>query len=98
MRHRTHSYTIWAFAKGSDQTPVTGGIELRGLAEALILKTDDAVHTYEYTVLGAGRQGTAAAYDMAKFGDASRGVLADIDQKLAEKAAERVNNLALIHS
>lgn len=59
----------------------------------MILKTDDAVHTYEYAVLGAGRQGTAAAYDMAKFGNASRVVLADIDQKLAEKAAERVNNL-----
>jgi lysine 6-dehydrogenase len=30
-----------------------------------------------YLVLGAGRQGIAAAYDLAKFGDAARVTLAD---------------------
>ena len=27
---------------------------------------------YIYAVIGAGRQGTAAAYDMVKFGDAEK--------------------------
>jgi lysine 6-dehydrogenase len=48
---------------------------------------------YNYLVLGAGRQGTAAAYDMALWGDASRVVLADIDAETARKAAARVNAL-----
>ncbi len=44
---------------------------------------------YVYGVVGAGRQGTAAAYDMARFGDASEVRLADADHA----AAERVNGL-----
>ena len=48
---------------------------------------------YVYGVLGAGRQGTAAAYDMAKFGDASKVRLGDLDLKIAVAAAERVNRL-----
>lgn len=46
-----------------------------------------------YGVLGAGRQGTAAAYDMAKFGNARKVVLGDIDLKQAKRAANRVNRL-----
>ena len=48
---------------------------------------------HKYAVLGAGMQGTACAYDMAKFGDASEVILADIDIEKAEKGAQRVNNL-----
>ena len=48
---------------------------------------------YNYIVLGAGRQGTAAAYDMALWGDASRVVLADINWEAARKATDRVNAL-----
>lgn len=48
---------------------------------------------YVYAVLGAGRQGTAAAYDMARWGDARRVVLADYDLDIARQAAERVNRL-----
>jgi len=48
---------------------------------------------YSYIILGAGRQGIAAAYDLALFGEASRVTLADRDSKLAEAAAERVNEL-----
>lgn len=47
-----------------------------------------------YIVLGAGRQGTAAAYDLARFGDAARITLADADPAVAATAAERVNRLA----
>ena len=47
-----------------------------------------------YAVLGAGRQGTAAAYDMARFGDAAQVLLADFDQERAAEAARRVNELA----
>jgi lysine 6-dehydrogenase len=48
---------------------------------------------YNYLILGAGRQGTAAAYDLAKFGDAASITLADIDAETAHKSAERVNQL-----
>jgi lysine 6-dehydrogenase len=49
--------------------------------------------SYVYAVLGSGRQGTAAAYDMARFGDAKRVLLADLDPGAAEKSAARVNRL-----
>jgi lysine 6-dehydrogenase len=48
---------------------------------------------YKYAVLGAGRQGTAAAYDMSRWGDAERIILADYDLEVARHAAERVNQL-----
>lgn len=48
----------------------------------------------KYVVLGAGRQGTAAAYDMAKWGDAREIVLADANRASADRAAQRVNELA----
>lgn len=48
---------------------------------------------HNYAVLGAGRQGTAAAYDLAKHGDAARVVLADVDGERAQAAAQRVNAL-----
>ena len=48
---------------------------------------------YTYAVLGAGRQGIAAAYDMARWGDARRVILADRDLEVARRAAERVNTL-----
>jgi len=48
---------------------------------------------YSYVVLGAGRQGTAAAYDMARWGDARRVILADRDMESARQASERVNGL-----
>jgi lysine 6-dehydrogenase len=48
---------------------------------------------YNYVVLGSGRQGAAAAYDMAKWGEAKKIILADLDVDTAKKAAERVNKL-----
>jgi lysine 6-dehydrogenase len=48
---------------------------------------------YQYVILGAGRQGTAAAYDMARWGEANQVVLADQDLGVARLAAERVNSL-----
>ena len=46
-----------------------------------------------YAVLGGGRQGTAAAYDMARFGDAKEVLIADINLEAAQKSAVRVNEL-----
>ena len=40
--------------------------------------------SYTYAVLGAGRQGAAAAYDMARWGAAKRVILADLDLSAAE--------------
>jgi lysine 6-dehydrogenase len=49
--------------------------------------------SFTYAVLGAGRQGTAAAYDMARFGDAARVKVGDADEAAARRAAGRVNDL-----
>lgn len=49
--------------------------------------------TYRYVILGSGRQGTAAAYDLARFGQAGRVVLADARVEAARGAAARVNEL-----
>ena len=49
--------------------------------------------SFNYAVLGAGRQGAAAAYDMARWGDAARVVLADYDLAVARRASEQVNDL-----
>jgi len=48
---------------------------------------------YSYLLLGAGRQGIAAAYDLARFGEASRLTLADLNQDRAQSAADKVNHL-----
>jgi len=49
--------------------------------------------TFSYVVLGSGRQGTAAGYDLALRGDARRVVMADLDFETAQKAAARINRL-----
>jgi lysine 6-dehydrogenase len=48
----------------------------------------------DYIILGAGRQGTAAAYDLVKWGGADRVTLADVNLSIAQAAADRVNQLA----
>jgi lysine 6-dehydrogenase len=48
---------------------------------------------FTYLILGAGRQGTAAAYDLAIFGEADNIIFADIIPEVAQKAADRVNRL-----
>lgn len=46
-----------------------------------------------FAVLGSGRQGTAAAYDLVKFGNANYVIIGDINVELAQNAAARVNHL-----
>lgn len=48
---------------------------------------------YRYAIIGSGRQGTAAAYDLGKIGEAEFLLMADQDVGQARKAAERVNDL-----
>jgi lysine 6-dehydrogenase len=48
---------------------------------------------YQYAIIGAGRQGTASAYDLARFGEAERIIMADIDMDQATQAADRINQL-----
>ena len=50
--------------------------------------------SFTYAVVGAGRQGVAAAYDLAVRGDASRILFLDLSDAAASAAAERVNTLA----
>ncbi|MGE5358055.1 MAG: saccharopine dehydrogenase family protein, partial [Bacteroidales bacterium] len=47
----------------------------------------------KYVVLGAGRQGVAAAYDLGRFGDAGDILLCDIDSEIAKAGADRLNAL-----
>lgn len=49
--------------------------------------------SYRYAVLGSGRQGIAAAYDLARFGDAESVTLCDADPESARRGAQRVNTL-----
>lgn len=46
-----------------------------------------------FAVLGAGKQGTAAAYDFLKFGDAEEVIMADASLDVAEHAAARLRKL-----
>jgi lysine 6-dehydrogenase len=48
---------------------------------------------HKYVVLGAGRQGVAAAYDLAVFGQAESLVLLDIDVAVAQAGAAKLNGL-----
>jgi lysine 6-dehydrogenase len=48
---------------------------------------------YNYVVLGAGRQGTAAAYDLLRYGETQTLIVADQEAKLAQEVATRVNGL-----
>jgi len=49
--------------------------------------------SYSYIVLGSGRQTTASAYDLGKFGEASKITLADADMARAQASADCVNKL-----
>ena len=46
-----------------------------------------------FAILGAGMQGTAAAYDLARFADSTEVLLADANLDQARKSADRVNRL-----
>jgi lysine 6-dehydrogenase len=48
---------------------------------------------FRYGVLGAGRQGTACAYDMIRLGEAKSVLMADQSLDVAREAAARVNHL-----
>ena len=50
--------------------------------------------SFTYAVVGAGRQGVAAAFDLAVRGDASRILFLDLSGAAAQAAAARVNTLA----
>jgi len=50
--------------------------------------------TGTFGVIGSGRQGTAAAYDLATIQDADLVVLFDADPEVARIASERINRLA----
>ena len=46
-----------------------------------------------YLLLGAGRQGIAAAYDLARFGDAEHITVSDVDGRTAALGAARLNEV-----
>jgi lysine 6-dehydrogenase len=48
---------------------------------------------YRYAIIGSGRQGTASAYDLARFGEADLVLMADVDGTAADAASQRINTL-----
>lgn len=48
---------------------------------------------YRYVVIGAGRQGVAAAYDLVRHGEAEQITLLDRNAAIARAGAERLNGL-----
>lgn len=48
---------------------------------------------FRYLLLGAGRQGIAAAYDLGRFGQADRIVVGDVNGEVASLGATRLNRL-----
>lgn len=50
--------------------------------------------SYRYAVLGSGMQGTAAAYDLAKFAQPARLLMGDVSLEQATRAAHRVSVLS----
>jgi lysine 6-dehydrogenase len=48
---------------------------------------------YTYAILGSGMQGTCAAYDLARFGNAEQLLMGDVDLDRALHNAHRVNTL-----
>jgi lysine 6-dehydrogenase len=48
----------------------------------------------QYTIFGAGRQGTASALELAIYGEASHITLFDVNKEAAVHAANRINQLA----
>ncbi len=49
--------------------------------------------SYNYAVIGSGRQGIASAYDFVKYGEAAKVIMADINFDAAKDAAGKVNGL-----
>jgi len=49
--------------------------------------------SYRYVLLGAGRQGVAAAYDLGRFGEADDILLCDLHLDVAASAAAKLNTL-----
>jgi lysine 6-dehydrogenase len=48
---------------------------------------------YRYAILGAGRQGLSAAFDLARFGSAEEILLCDLNLETAHKGAEKLRTL-----
>lgn len=48
---------------------------------------------YRYAVIGTGRQGLSAAYDLARFGSAEQILLCDLNLETAQKGAEKLRSL-----
>lgn len=48
---------------------------------------------YRYAIIGTGRQGLSAAYDLARFGSAKEIILCDLNLETARKGAEKLRTL-----
>lgn len=72
----------------------SGGGALDGGRRRAVASPVRMPHERCYAVIGAGRQGTAAAYDLARFGEAAEVRILDVREDLAAQAAARVNALS----
>jgi lysine 6-dehydrogenase len=55
------------------------------------MRAKEAPMSKNYAIIGTGRQATAAAYDLARFGEADQIILADSNLEQADTAANRIN-------
>ncbi|MFH1197215.1 MAG: saccharopine dehydrogenase C-terminal domain-containing protein [bacterium] len=49
--------------------------------------------SFNYAIIGAGRQGVASAYDLVQFGEAAKIYFVDVDSENASRAAAQVKQL-----
>jgi lysine 6-dehydrogenase len=60
---------------------------------SLVASRGGSTGGFRYGILGAGRQGTAAAYDLIVRGEADSVLLGDVDERQSAGSADRVNRL-----
>jgi lysine 6-dehydrogenase len=60
----------------------------------MVRETGKIRYTAAYVILGAGKQGIAAAYDLIRFGHAARVTLADSSRDYAQAAVRKLNRIA----
>ena len=48
---------------------------------------------FNYAIIGSGKQGTASAYDLIKFGEAKKVILIDNHLEVAQKSADLLNKI-----
>jgi len=90
LAYQRKAFFVNAFAKSKPRMNLFPG---GGTSWYNGLLRKEIIMSLRYAIFGAGRQGTASAYELIAYGDASQVILLDKDEKAAASAANRVNKL-----